>query len=90
MPMKRATAKQVSTRVQGIYRDLNALLEVVQVDAPDDFERIRDATSKALLPLLTEILNPLYVEFPELSPKEMRPHFSAQVKPSARARRARR
>ena len=82
--MNTASARRVSALLQDVYRDLNEVLLVVQEREPGELQRLRDATSKVLLLILTEILNPIYAEHPELSPPELRRFFQKRKGPTPR------
>lgn len=86
--MQRATASQISKVLQAFYRDMNALgLRMQKRESQKDFARFRDASAALLQIALTDILNWVYSEHPDLSPPELR-RFYAPKKPASAAKSA--
>lgn len=63
----------MSDLMVSIGASLDQSLMSVQAAEPDgEFRRYRESVSKIMTTMLLEILNPLYVEHPDLKPKALR------------------
>ncbi len=68
----KANAKAVSDLMVSIAAALNDSLREVQASESDaDFRQYRDSVSKIMTIMLLEIMNPLYVEHPDLKPPDL-------------------
>ena len=71
--VKKDTARQVSDLMVSMGASLDKSLSMVKGAEPDDeFRRYRESVSKILTTMLLEIMNPLYVEHPDLKPEQLR------------------
>ncbi len=70
--MDKKLAEEIGITALQIGAKLDAQLrKVMENSQEDDFKKYQKATGNVLAALLTEIMNPLYSEFPELKPKQM-------------------
>lgn len=67
------TARQVSELMVSMGADLDRSMSLVKETESDaDFKRYRESISKIMTVMLLEIMNPLYVEHPDLKPEQLR------------------
>jgi hypothetical protein len=70
--MTRDLAERLSLLLVRHAHELDASVALVrESQGSRDFSRYRDAVSRILLTQLTDVLNPLYIEHPDLKPREM-------------------
>jgi hypothetical protein len=71
--MTKTTAKTVSELMLSIGARLDESLREVQAcESEAEFKKYRDSVSKVLTTMLMEIMNPLYVEHPDLKPQQLK------------------
>lgn len=88
--MRKETAEEISAAMLRIYADLNRLTLLVQEkESAKDFAEFRGASATLLQIILTEVLNRLYVKYPDLSPPDLRQFFPAKTVRSRKTTRAR-
>ena len=72
LSMTKNTAKQISDLMVSMGAQLNESIRAVQQSEDEtDFKRYREVASKLMTTMLLEIMNPLYVEHPDLKQPEM-------------------
>lgn len=70
--MTKNTAKAISDLMVSIGSQLTQSMDLVRsTESTEDVERYREAVSRILTEMLTEVMNPLYVEHPDIKPKEL-------------------
>lgn len=70
--MKSTTAKAISEVMVSVGAQLNESIRLVRSTEEDaEFIRYRDSVSRLMTIMLLEIMNPLYMEHPELKPPEL-------------------
>lgn len=71
--MKRDLAKRVSDRAVMIQSELNDLVRVLELEGDvDEFRSYRLKIGSLMASLYSDILSPIYKEYPEMIPPEMR------------------
>lgn len=71
--MTKETARQVSELMVSMGAEFDRSLGLVkEAESEADFRRYRETISKIMTIMLLEIMNPLYVEHPELKPEHLR------------------
>jgi hypothetical protein len=74
--MTEETARKISKMMLQMGLDLNESAILVQdTESQPEFVRYRKALGNILSEMLTEVLNPIFAERPELAPEEMRSAF---------------
>jgi hypothetical protein len=77
--MTKATAKAISDLMVEIGTRLTESLGTVQdAESTEDIEKYQTAVSRILTCMLTEIMNPLYLEHPDIKPSELEQADSEQ------------
>lgn len=70
--MKHALALEINDMILDMAKRLNHSIQLVQNQSDDDeFRAYRYAAGEVMGIMLTEILNKLYIEHPDLKPPEM-------------------
>lgn len=71
--MTRDNAKKISDLMIRIGRDVDEILAEVRATEPaSEARRVVNMLSHVLASALTEVMNPIYAEHPELRPRELR------------------
>lgn len=70
--MKKETAKQVGDLMINIQSKLNESIIVVQNNCSDEeFKQYRKTVAYIMGDIITDIMNPIYKEYPDLLPEQM-------------------
>lgn len=70
--MKKSVANDINKLMLEFSKKLNESIKNVMDNAePAEFESYRDAASKIMGIMLLDIMNPIYLEHPDLKPKEL-------------------
>jgi hypothetical protein len=70
--MDRATAEMVSDLMLDIGAKLNESVTIVQQTSTEaEFEWYRKAIARLMGDMLLDVMNPIYIQYPELKPLEL-------------------
>jgi hypothetical protein len=71
--MKRELAERIVSRLHKVTMEIDETIAIVQKECTDEeFREYRRAAGHAMGYLFTDIIRPIFQEYPELMPEEMR------------------
>lgn len=72
--MERVVAEELNVILRNVTRELDDSVRVVMNNSSqEEFQRYRRIAGKLMGEILLEILQPIYSEYPDLTPRDLRP-----------------
>lgn len=72
--MERATAEKIEKIMRGVSGELDESIRIVRDNTSEqEFARYRRLVGKLMGEIFVELLQPIYSQYPELTPENLRP-----------------